>query len=93
MIISIHLNRYLYDGDARYYGPIMNADDANVAFSTLLKEIHWEPDTVVMFGKSITTKRKVAWYADAPFPYTYSKSTKVATYWTPQLLHLKSQVE
>ncbi len=42
-----------------------------------------------MFGKRLVTKRKVAWYGDSPFSYTYSNIAKEALPWTPALLRLK----
>jgi len=44
-------------------------------------------------GKEIITKRKVAWYADEPFNYTYSGTTKTALPWINELRELKQQVE
>ena len=41
----------------------------------------------------IVTKRKVAWYGDKPFKYTYSKTTKSALPWTKELLELKDIIE
>ena len=41
----------------------------------------------------IITKRKVAWYGDKPFEYTYSKTTKSALPWTKELLELKEIIE
>ena len=46
-----------------------------------------------MFGKHIVTKRKVAWYGDASYSYTYSKKTKQALAWTDELKALKYLVE
>ena len=46
-----------------------------------------------MFGKQITTKRKVAWYGDKPFLYKYSNNTKKALNWTKSLSVLKKAVE
>ena len=34
------------------------------------------------------TKRKVAWYGDQGFDYTYSNTTRSALTWTPELLEL-----
>jgi alkylated DNA repair dioxygenase AlkB len=36
---------------------------------------------------------EVAWYADQPFDYTYSKVTRTALPWTSNLLDLKNKVE
>jgi alkylated DNA repair dioxygenase AlkB len=46
-----------------------------------------------MFGKKIITNRKVALYADNTTTYTYSKQTKQALAWTPELLQLKRIIE
>lgn len=62
-------------------------------FLVLQKSIEWEHDEVFIFGKKILTKRKVAWYGDKPFGYTYSKRTKLALPWTKELLELKQLVE
>ena len=42
-----------------------------------------------MFGKRIVTKRKVAWYGEKAFEYSYSNTTKLALPWTKTLLELK----
>ena len=41
----------------------------------------------------MVTKRKVAWYAEQPFEYSYSNTTKVALPFTKELLALKELVE
>lgn len=81
------------DGDVRYYGSILDFKSANHYFDQLLKTILWEHDQTIIFGKLIVTKRKVAWYGDEPFNYTYSKTTKSALPWTKELLELKEMTE
>ena len=58
-----------------------------------MQEIAWKNDRAVLFGKTIITNRKVAWYADEPFSYTYSKIKKTALPWTKTLLNLKDITE
>ena len=82
-----------HEGEAYYYGQIMNTPKAIYYFDQLWNNIEWRNDESFMFGKRIITKRKVAWYGDRPFPYTYSNTTKVALPWTEDLLQLKSIVE
>lgn len=82
-----------YDGDVVYYGTIFPNEEANKYYEELLNNIKWMNDQAIIFGKLITTKRKVAWYGDKAFPYTYSKTTKTALSWTPVLLELKTIVE
>lgn len=82
-----------FDGSVDYYGPIMSVERANSSFEVLMNEIKWKPDQALIFGKLISTKRAVAWYADQPYSYTYSKITKTAIQWTDELLSLKQLVE
>ena len=81
------------DGIVNYYGRIMPLNQANDYLEYLLNNIQWKNDVAIIFGKRIETKRKVAWYAEKPFEYTYSNTTKTALPWTKELLELKELVE
>ena len=81
------------DGIVNYYGRIMPLNQANDYLQYLLNDIQWKNDVAIIFGKRIETKRKVAWYAEKPFEYTYSNTTKTALPWTKELLELKELVE
>ena len=86
-------NLLLKDGAVFYYGDIVSHEKANTYFLKLRDEIAWENDEIIMFGKRIVTKRKVAWYGNLPFEYTYSNVKKQAIDWNETLLELKSLVE
>lgn len=81
------------DGVANYYQEVLSLKLADRYLSSLLNKIEWKNDEAVIFGKRIITKRKVAWYADKPFKYTYSNNTKLALPWIEELLELKEIVE
>ncbi|OWK73813.1 alpha-ketoglutarate-dependent dioxygenase AlkB [Flavobacteriaceae bacterium JJC] len=81
------------DGTVSYYGKILNHTEADDFYLRLMENIEWKNDEAVIFGKKIITKRKVAWYGDESFEYTYSKSTKKAIPWTEELLQLKKLTE
>ncbi len=81
------------DGTVHYYGRVMSWAEADHYLQVLLTSIAWRNDEAVIFGNRIETKRKVAWYGDIPFEYTYSQMTKTALPWTPELLALKTLVE
>ena len=81
------------DGTVNYYGKIFSLPDANQYLNNLLNGIEWKNDEAIIFGKLIITKRKVAWYADTDFEYTYSNITKRAIPFTKELLQLKSIIE
>ncbi|MEN9297224.1 MAG: hypothetical protein RJA42_1493, partial [Bacteroidota bacterium] len=81
------------EGIVNYYGKLMSASEANAMAQALLDRIEWRNDEAVIYGKRIITKRKVAWYGEEAFSYTYSNTTKTALPWTPELLFLKNLAE
>lgn len=81
------------DGTVHYYGTIFSNEAIQHYSETLMNNIEWKNDEAIIFGKHLFTKRKVAWYGDRVFEYTYSKITKRALPWTPELLALKQIVE
>ena len=81
------------DGTVNYFGKVFPHEVAVHYLDTLLTRIEWKNDEAVIFGKHIITKRKVAWYADTNFNYTYSNTTKQALIWTKELLELKLIIE
>jgi alkylated DNA repair dioxygenase AlkB len=82
-----------YDGTVNYYGAMLDAAAAQFYFSVLFDTAAWQNDVVLMYGKQITTKRKIAWYADDALDYSYSGVRKTAHVWTPELLELRREVE
>ena len=82
-----------FDGITNNHGIFLSKFDADFYFKNFLETIPWEHDQAVILGKIITTKRKVAWFGDEEFSYTYSKITKTAKIWTRELLELKKIVE
>lgn len=87
------LNILPCDGEVNYFGSIMTHQDSQYYLDRLFQTIQWKNDEAIIYGKHITTKRKVAWYGDGNYAYTYSKTTKHALQWTEELLALKSTVE
>jgi alkylated DNA repair dioxygenase AlkB len=81
------------DGMVNYYGRVLASKEADQYFNSLMQNILWENDEVIIFGKHIVTKRKVAWYGDSDCSYTYSNTTKQALAWTKELSYLKQIVE
>src|SRR5215217_8752787 len=81
------------DGMVNYFEKVLSSGEADQYFDLLMQNILWENDEVVIFGKHIVTKRKVAWYGDSDYSYTYSNTTKQALAWTKELSYLKQIVE
>ncbi|MBK9794504.1 MAG: alpha-ketoglutarate-dependent dioxygenase AlkB [Sphingobacteriales bacterium] len=82
-----------HDGTVIYYGKVINQTAALTYFDVLFNKIEWKNDEAVIFGKHMITKRKVAWYGDKNYAYTYSNITKEALPWTTTLLELKQLAE
>lgn len=82
-----------FDGTVIYFGRIVSREQSDFYFEKLLQSIEWKNDEAVIFGKLFVTKRKVAWYGDKNFDYTYSNTTKTALPWTEELLQLKKLAE
>ena len=80
-------------GIVNYYGKLWSFQRANEYFDSLMNTIEWKNDQAIIYGKLILTKRKVAWYGDKDYEYTYSNTTKRALPWTKELLELKRIAE
>lgn len=82
-----------HNGEVNYYGKIMSHPKAQHYLDKMLNTIVWKNDEAVIFGRHLITKRKVAWYGNSNYSYTYSNTTKQALIWTPELLELKKLTE
>lgn len=82
-----------YDGEVLDCGKVLLQQEADRYFDLLLNNVPWRNDEAVIYGRHIVTKRKVAWYGDDAFSYTYSNTTRQAIPWTKELLELKDIVE
>jgi alkylated DNA repair dioxygenase AlkB len=84
------LNR---DGNVDYLPSVFDPETCSTLLSTLLDSLDWRVDELYMFGKLITTKRKVAWIGDEGCAYTYSGVKKYPLPWSPELLVIKAELE
>ncbi len=82
-----------HDGIALYYDKIIADDQVKQLYDALFNNIHWENERVIMFGKEIITKRKVAFFSDPSISYRYASKTKIGLPWTSTLLIIKNIVE
>ncbi len=81
------------DGMVNYHGPVLSPAAAEGYFNALMNGVPWKNDEAIIFGRHIITARKVAWYGDTSYSYTYSGTTKIALIWNDQLRELKAVVE
>lgn len=82
-----------YDGIVNDLGVILQSHEADELLNELLHCIPWQHDEVVMYGKRITTTRRMAWYGDKDFSYTYSGIRRTARPWHPALLTVRQTIE
>ena len=79
--------------DVVLYPELLSAVEADQYFRTFRKDIHWQKETVLMYGREVEVPRLVAWYGDSGKQYRYSNVDHVAEPWTSSLLDLKLKVE
>jgi alkylated DNA repair dioxygenase AlkB len=81
------------DGYADYYPEVFSELQCSELMKHLQQMLLWEQDQLIMFGKAITTRRKVAWVGDPKCAYTYSGVEKQPQEWTSELLLIKAKLE
>lgn len=91
--INVNQNLLPYGGTVNYYGKLFTRREADNYFEVLMNTIEWKNDEAFIMGKHIITKRKVAWYGNEAYSYTYSNRSKLALPWTKELLELKTMAE
>ncbi len=81
------------DGSAQYYPEFISEEVSLSLIDQLNKSLRWDADQLIMFGKLVTTRRKVAWVGDPECTYTYSGVKRNPQAWTPELLSMKTRLE
>lgn len=92
-LVNPSINLLPCDGIVHYHGLVFSEQQANDYFEVLNSTIPWQHDQLRMYGRLITTSRKVAWFGDSPFSYTYSGIPKQALIWTEALVEIKQLIE
>jgi alkylated DNA repair dioxygenase AlkB len=82
-----------HEGFVHYHPSFIPTSKADRYLRELTDQIPWRHDEVTMFGKTIITARKVAWFGDPGLDYTYSGKTKSPLPWSELLLELKTMTE
>jgi alkylated DNA repair dioxygenase AlkB len=79
------------NGEAYFFGSVFDKAEAGTYFQKLYKETPWQHDEVKIYGKTIITARKMAWYGDKPYVYAH-KAHKPHPF-SPLLSTLKVRAE
>ena len=82
-----------FDGEVYYLPGFLPLAEQLKALQALEKEIGWTSDSVKMYGKTIQTSRKMAWYGEKGLSYTYSGIERKAMPWQQDLLVIKEKIE
>jgi len=82
-----------YDGEVNYIDQFLDPDRALKLYDALYRDIPWERDQFLIYGKRIIMNRKVAWYGDQRFTYTYSGRSRIALAWNENLIRIKRNIE
>lgn len=81
-----------YDLSAILYPDFFAPNEADTAFEEILTTTPWEEQHLTMFGKRVREPRLSAWVSDG-VTYTYSRSTRHPTEWTPTLANIRQKCE
>ena len=81
------------DGQVYYHRLIFPESSSANLMNQLQESLAWEQDQLIMFGKAITMRRKIAWVGDLNCSYTYSGIRKKPQAWTSELLLIKAKLE
>lgn len=87
------LNLLPKDGSAQYFPGFIGIEESNDLIDQLQRSLQWEADQLMMFGKLVSTRRKVVWAGDPECAYTYSGIKRIPQAWTPELLSIKAKLE
>jgi alkylated DNA repair dioxygenase AlkB len=77
-----------------YQGGFLTLDESETLYEYFLHNLDWQHDTAKIYGRTIITKRQIAWFADSNLNYNYSGTNRVANgIWDNQVLLIKNKLE
>jgi alkylated DNA repair dioxygenase AlkB len=82
----------LFEGEARLWPAAFDPSEASGLFDELRREIDWQQEDILMFGRRVPVPRRVAWHGDPGASYTYSGTEHHPLPWTPALDRVRSRV-
>ena len=81
------------DGEIYWYREFYSPPEADRLFVTLLKELTWQEEEIMIAGKKIKVPRLMCWYGDDNAVYKYSGVVHVPLPWTDVLLNIKQHID
>jgi len=81
----------LPNADIRYCSDFLG--EHQHIYQQLQQQLHWQQDTIAMYGKQLAVPRLNCWHGDAAADYGYSGIVLKPQPWTELLQQLRSDVE
>jgi len=90
-----HLSENLItlDGELYFDEHFLSLEESSQLFGYFEQNLHWQEETIKIFGRICNVPRLVCWYGDADAYYRYSGTDHVPHPWDPALLQLKIRIE
>jgi alkylated DNA repair dioxygenase AlkB len=82
----------LFEGEARLWPAAFDASEASELFDELHRQVDWQQEEILMFGRRVPVPRHVAWHGDPGASYTYSGTEHHPLPWTPALDRVRNRV-
>ena len=76
-----------------FYADFLSESESLLLLDRLTDQLHWNEETIIMYGKLIKVPRLVCWYGDTGTDYRYSGITHTALPWTKDLQEIKERIE
>ncbi|MCF7560375.1 alpha-ketoglutarate-dependent dioxygenase AlkB [Sabulilitoribacter multivorans] len=93
MLLGRAINLDMIDADVIYYPNFFSTKDADTYFNSLLKNLHWQQDSIIIYGKTHLQPRLTAFYASNKNRYKYSNIVMTPNPFTGDLLKIKDTIE
>ena len=79
--------------DIKIFNHLFSKEESSLFFQRLLDQIEWKHETITMWGKKRTLRRRVAWYGDPGKNYAYSGNSLSPKAWNEDLILIKKKIE
>ena len=83
----------LPNAEMEYFPTIFSAEKSKELFELLKKEVPWQHDEIVVFGKKYLQPRLTSLFGNEGKPYRYSNLVMQPNRWNPLIMYIKNEVE
>lgn len=79
--------------EIEYFPNFFDAEKSKMLFDKLYKEIPWQQDEIVVFGKNHLQPRLTSLFGNEGKPYSYSNIVMQPNPWNALLMYIKNEIE